>query len=61
VKVIMHQRFGKVLSKNEKARALRSETIDESVAGGGSRSVKAVAISLAGMRRRCHLDSNVIC
>jgi hypothetical protein len=48
VNVTIHQRFGHVLSKNEKAQALRTETNDERIAGGGSRCVKAVAISLAG-------------
>lgn len=47
VNVTMHQSFGSILSKDQKAKALRSSTCKESVADGGSRTIKARAISVA--------------
>jgi hypothetical protein len=56
----MHQRFGNVLSKNKKAQALCTKTNEESIAGGGSRCVNAIAMLLAGTRGRCHLELTII-
>ena len=47
VNVSMHQRSGRILSKDQKAKELRSNNCNESVSDGGSKTVKARAVSVA--------------
>jgi hypothetical protein len=43
----MHQRSGRILSKDQKAKELRSNNCNESVSDGRSKTVKARAVSVA--------------
>jgi hypothetical protein len=47
VNVSMHQRSGRILSKDQKAKELRSNNCNESVSDGRSKTVKARAVSVA--------------
>jgi hypothetical protein len=47
VNVLMYQRIGHILSKDQKAKELRSNNCKESVADGRSKTVKARAVSVA--------------